>query len=198
MSSSAASEVRSRSERGGRGAQVGLLQIGVLVALVDSMPIGAYSIVKALGSMFPETSVYNALPQLVEQGLVRSEVVDGVRGPKPAYSLTEAGQEAVQEWAKTPPARLLAPTTAMVLWLSTTRVRKPGEVLRSIEILAEALEEQELELKLQGKRTRRAEGWTTHAELEYELERGALEASRQLLALAKGRFEERVAALRTD
>jgi DNA-binding PadR family transcriptional regulator len=178
---------------------LGLLQIGVLVALVECpLPVGAYAIVKELASMFPETSLYNALPQMVEQGFLRSDVVEGARGPKPGYSLTEAGREALKQWAKTPPATLLAPTNAMVIWLSATRMRDPREVLRSIEILADALEEQELELKLQGKRTRRAEGWTTHAELEYELERGALEASRQLLALAKGLFEERVAAVPTN
>jgi DNA-binding PadR family transcriptional regulator len=191
MSAYAAREERSPS--------LPLTKIGILAAVADcGESVGAYSIVKALATLFPETTIYNSIPQMVELGLLGSELVEGPRGPKPVYFSTEKGRDALKRWATTPPATPLAPSPAMLLWLSAIRARRPRDVLEGIELLAEALEEQELELKLQGKRTRRTEGWNPHADLEYELELAALEASRQFLALAKGRFEELVAALPTD
>jgi DNA-binding PadR family transcriptional regulator len=199
MSASAAEDGRSRPAAGRRAPQLSSLQIGVLAAVGESpVPVGAYPIVKELRSLFPETSVYNAMPQMADAGLLRSEEIEGARGPKRGYCCTPEGLQALKRWAKWPPTKLVAPSTEMLLWLSAVRVRHPKDVLRGIEALEEVLYEQELELKLAGSRTRRAKGWNTHAELEYELERAAVEASRQFLALAKGLYEERVAALSTS
>jgi hypothetical protein len=99
-------------------------------------------------------------------------------------------------WAKTPPARLLAPSPEMVLWLSTVRVRKPGAVLRGINLLLDLLDEQDLKLKLDSVRTRKDRSWETHQELEYRIEEAGIQASRQFLAVAQGLYED-LAAERT-
>ena len=195
MSATAANEGRSRSTARTLKPELPLPQIGVLAAVSESPdPVGKYAIVKSLRSLFPETTVYNAIPQMEGVGLLRSELIEGTRGSMPGYCCTAKGLEALKSWAKWPPTKLLAPSPEMLLWLSTVRVRRPEEVLRGIVALEDVLYEEELEVKLSGSRTRRAEGRSTHSQLEYELERAALDVSRQFLALAKGVFEERVAA----
>ena len=185
-----------RSAARKQGRELGLPQIGILAAVSESPePVGAYAIAKELRSIVPDTTVYNAIPPMEKAGLLCSEPIEGVRGKKPGYRCTQEGLVALKRWAKWPPTKLLAPSPEMLLWLSAARVRAPGEVLEGIDALEGVLYEQELELKLAGSRTRRTLGWDTHAELEYELERAALDASRQVLALAKGLYEERVAAL---
>ena len=168
-----------------------LLQIGVLTAVSECAdPVNAYTIVKQLRPMFPETSLYNAIPQMAEIGLLRSELVEGARGAKPVYSITEDGLGVLRFWARTPPTTLLAPSTEMLLWLSAVRVRKPGQVLRGINFLVDLLREKDLELKLDVMRARKDEPWTMHGELETKLEEAALDASRQFLAVAQGLYED--------
>jgi DNA-binding PadR family transcriptional regulator len=196
MSRTAADEGRPRSTARTQKPELPLPQIGILAAVSDSpYAVGKYEIVKSLRTLFPETTLYTAIPQMADAGLLRSELIEGRRGSKPGYGCTAKGLEALMSWAKWPPTKLLAPSPEMLIWLSTVRVRRPEDVLKGIAALDDVLYEQELEVKLSGSRTRRAAGWTTHSKLEYELERAALEVSRRFLALAKGLFEERVAAM---
>jgi DNA-binding PadR family transcriptional regulator len=195
MSATAADEGWPRSTGRRQRPELPLPQIGVLVELSNyPYPVGKYEIVKGLRRLFPETTVYNAIPQMADAGLLRSELIEGIRGSKPGYCCTAKGLKVLKSWAKWPPTKLLAPSPEMLLWISTVDVRRPDEVLQGIAALEDVLYEQELEVKLSGSRTRRAKYWNTRAELEFELERAALEVSRQFLALAKGLFEERVAA----
>jgi hypothetical protein len=191
MSASNAEPVGQRSASDREEPQWSLLQIGILTALSECYePVGAYTIVKELRSLFPETTIYSAIPQMVNLGLLSSELVEGARGPKPAYSCTKEGLEVLRFWARTPPTTLLAPSTEILLWLSTVRVRKPGEVRRGINLLVDLLHEKDLELKLAGLRTRKDGPWTMHEELEYNLAQASLDASRQFLALAQGLYED--------
>jgi DNA-binding PadR family transcriptional regulator len=173
-----------------------LHKIGVLVAISDCPgPVGKYEIVKSLRSLFPETTIYSAISQLADAGLLDIEQVEGARGPRPGYLCTKEGLNALRSWAKWPPTKLLTPSPEMLLWLSSARVRSPEEVLRGINSLVDLLHEQDLQLQLDGSRTRRDEGWSTAAELEYGLERAAIDAARQFVALAKGLYEEKVAVI---
>jgi DNA-binding PadR family transcriptional regulator len=151
--------------------------------------------VKSLRSLFPETTLYTAISQMEPAGLLYAQEIDGARGSKPGYFYTEKGLEALETWAKWPPEKLVAPSTEMLLWISTIQVRRPEEMLEGIASLEEVLYEEELRVKLSLSETRRTRGDGLHLELEYELERAALEASRQFLAFARGLFEERVAAV---
>lgn len=172
-----------------------LPQVGVLVTLSGCPgPLGAYGIVKELRSLFPETTVYNAIVQMVPAGLLDSQEIDGARGSKPGYWCTAKGLEALKTWAKWPPEKLVAPSPEMLLWISTIQVRQPDEMLEGIASLEGVLYEEELEVKLSLSRTRRALGESPHLQLELELERAALSVSREFLAFAKGLFEEQITA----
>ena len=199
VSASAADERRPGSVARTRGSELPLPKIGVLVALADCPgPVGKYEIVKSLRTLFPETTVYNAISQMADAGLLDVELMEGAHGSKPGYFCTAEGRKALRSWAKWPPTELLAPSPEMLLWLSSARVRSPDEVLHGINVLVDLLHEQDLKLQLDGTRTRRGEGWSMAAELEYGLERAALDAARQFLALAKGRYEEKVAVLSSE
>jgi DNA-binding PadR family transcriptional regulator len=195
MSASAGARRQELAPRN-EGSELPLHKVGVLVA-VSECPgaVGKYEIVKSLRSMFPETTIYSAISQLADAGLLDVDVVEGARGPKPGYFCTKEGLKALRSWAKWPPTKLLAPSPEMLLWLSATRVRRPEEVLRGINSLVDMLYELDLQLQLDASRTRRDDGWGTATELEYGLERAALDAARQFVALAKGLYEEKVAVL---
>src|SRR5436190_9605739 len=135
-SASVASKGRPRPAVDQEGPQWSLAQIGILAAVSEcEEPVNRYRIVKQLKPLFPETSIYNEIPRMAGRGLLSSELVEGRHGPTAGYSCTEEGLAVLRLWAKTPPARLLAPSPEMLLWLSTVRVRKPGEVLRGINLL---------------------------------------------------------------
>jgi|SRR3954447_4348898 DNA-binding PadR family transcriptional regulator len=194
--STTANEGRPLSTARMPGPELPLPQIGILAELSNyPCPAGKYEIVKGLRTLFAETTLYTAIPQMVDAGLLRSELIEGRRGSKPGYCCTAKGLEVLKSWAKSPPTSLLAPSPQMLLWISTVDVRRPDEVLQGIAALEDVLYEEELELKLSGSRTRRAKEWNTRAELEYELERAALEVSRQFLTFAQALFEERGAGM---
>ncbi len=192
ISASVASEGRSRKDGDREGSQWSLLQVGILAAVAEceNDPVNRYRIVQELKSLFPETSVYNEIPRMADRGLLSSELVEGRHGPTKGYICTEEGLAVLKYWAKTPPTRLLAPSREMVLWLSTVRVRTPGEIHRGINQLVDLLQEQDLKLKLDSFRTRKARSWETHQELEYRIEEAAIDASRQFLTLAQDLYED--------
>jgi DNA-binding PadR family transcriptional regulator len=199
MPESAADARRPGSAARKKGSELPLPRIGVLVTLSDCPgPVGKYEIVKSLRSLFPATTVYNAISQMADAGLLDVELMEGARGSRPGYFCTAEGLKALRSWARWPPTELLAPSPEMLLWLSAARVRRPDEVLHGINVLVDLLHEQDLKLQLDGSRTRRDEGWGLAAELEYGLERAALDAARQFVALAKGRYEEKVAVLSSE
>jgi DNA-binding PadR family transcriptional regulator len=193
-SASVASKGRPRPAVDQEGPQWSLAQIGILVAVSEcEEPVNRYRIVKQLEPLFPATSIYNEILRLADRGLLSSEQVEGRHGPTMGYSCTEEGLAVLRSWAKTPPARLLAPSSEMVLWLSAVRVREPGEVLRGVKLLVDLVHGQDLKLKLDGLRTRQDRSWETHQELEYRLEEAGIDASRQFLAFAQGLYEDLVA-----
>jgi DNA-binding PadR family transcriptional regulator len=196
-SASVASNGRARRAVDQEAPEWSLAQIGILAAVSEcGEPVNRYKIVKQLKPLFPETSIYNEIPRMADRGLLSSELVEGRHGPTAGYSCTEQGLAVLRLWAKTPPASLLAPSPEMLLWLSTVRVRKPGEVLRGINLLVDLLREQHLKLELDSLHTRKDWSWGTHQELEYRLEEAGIDASRQFLAVARELYED-LAAERT-
>lgn len=192
--------VEGRTRSSAPGLSLPLVQLGVLATLADyPREVGAYVVAKALAGMFPATSVYSSLPKMVELGLLDSALIENERGePKRVYWPSPEGSKALKQWAEeTLPTPLLAPSREALIWISTARARKPHAVLEGLRALEEELQEQDLELKLAALKTRRQEYWSDHKQLETDLERAALDASRQFLAVARGLFEERVAALPT-
>jgi hypothetical protein len=188
--SASADEIRMASRR---RPPLTTLQAGIIASLANCPEAaGAYAIVKGFAGMFPDTTVYAAVPQMVELGYLGCEATEGRKsGPHRVYWCRREGLKALKRWAADPPATVLAPTPEMWPWISAAGLRGPGEVLRELPALEERIDDALLDLAYRARKARREEGWLLEAELEYELERAGLEASRQFVAVARGLLEAR-------
>jgi DNA-binding PadR family transcriptional regulator len=161
-------------------------QCAVLVLLMDRFgeAANAYAIAKALRGRegtpgFTESSVYREIDRLVESGHVEEEEMATSRGPLRGYVLTMKGAEAVRSWARTRAA--IPIEVCPQAWVRVVSIDccKREDVCNALSGLADELDARVDELELEARIARRKGPWTVAVQLNFALERAALDASRR-------------------
>lgn len=166
----------------------------------STQPANAYAILKALRhpdgtSMFTPSSVYREIARLTDLGYLEQDEVVTSRGRLVTYVPSMKAVEAVQSWVRTPADLPIQVSTEAWLRIASTRSCRPRDVLHGLSTLTDELDERLDELELQARIARRNGSWGMASELEYALEREALDACRRWAVVATHLLETKVKAL---
>jgi hypothetical protein len=162
-------------------------------------PTNRYAIAKALRGRegtpgFTESSVYREIDRALESGHVEEQEIATTRGQLRGYVLSLKGIEAVRGWVRTPAGIPIEVCPEAWLRIASIDFSRSEDVRHGLSGLADELDDREDELERKARSARRKGPWSIAVQLDFALERAALDASRRWVGEAVALLEAREGA----